>query len=184
MKKSPLRIAVFALIVIGLALLFNQYFIHFSGDGKRTPEEALPTDQQYEWIEGPKTENEHRYFFLSNEDYFGTGTVTKNFSGWSSEDGVFAKLPTPLSDNVIKQAYSDQQIIYGLFKPNGEVTVTVNGIKSEFIDLNQLPEDVLYLYKVNNYSIWYVDLSNLENTEEFIIQIVDSNNEVIHELII
>jgi len=184
LRKGPIRIVLFALVVIGLAFLFNLYFTHFDGDGKKTPKEALPTDQQYEWIEGPKTENEQRYFFLSNKEYFGTGTVTKNFSGWSSNDGAYAKLPTPLSDNVIKQAYSDQQIIYGIFKPSGEVIVTVNGEKAEFIDLNQLPEDILQLYKVKDYVIWYVDYSKLQNTKEFHIKIMDSNNKLLHELII
>ncbi len=170
MRKRATRIILFAVAVIALAFLFNFYFTHIEGDGKKTPEEALPTDQQYEWIEGPKTENEHRYFFLSNGKYFGTGTVTKNLTGWSSNDGVYAKLPNPLEFNEILAAYSDSKILYGLIKPNGEIRVTVNGVEAELIQLNSLSKDIVNLYNVEGYSIWYVDFSNLENREEFIIK--------------
>lgn len=182
MRKRATRIVLFAGAVIALAFLFNFYFTNIEGDGKKTPEEALPTDQQYEWIEGPKTEKEHRYFFLSNGAYFGTGLVTKNLTGWSSGDGVHAKLHSPIELNEITAAYSDNKIIYGLIKPDGEIDVTVNGVQAELIDLNTLSDDVVNLYGVEGYLIWYVDYSDLENQEEFIIQVINSNGEVLNEL--
>ncbi|SOC37254.1 hypothetical protein [Ureibacillus acetophenoni] len=182
MKKRATRIVLFAGAVIALAFLFNFYFTNIEGDGKKTPEAALPTDQNYEWIEGPKTEKEHRYFFLSNGTYFGTGTVTKNLTGWSSSDGVYAKLPNSLEFNEIPAAYSDSKILYGLIKPNGEISVTVNGVDVELIQLSSLSEEVVNSYNVKGYSIWYIDLTELGNREEFIIKVLDSNDEVLSEI--
>lgn len=182
MRKRATRIALFAGAVIALAFLFNFYFTNIEGDGKKTPEAALPTDQDYEWIEGPKTEKKHRYFFLSNGAYFGTGFVTKNLTGWSSGEGVYTKLPNSLNFNEISAAYSDSKIIYGLIKPEGEIGVTVNGVETEFVELNTLSKDVVNKYGVDGYFIWYVDFSDLENQEEFIIQVFESNGEVLNEL--
>ena len=182
MRKGPYRITLLALALIAIAFLVNQYFIHFTGDGKKTPEEALPTDNQYEWIDGPKTENEQRFFFLSNKKYFGTSVVTKNLKGWSAHERVSASLPNPLEENKVTQAFSDQKIIYGLVKLSGEVKVDVNGVTAELIDLNSLSEDVLSIYNVNDYSIWYVQFSHLENHENFTIKLINSNNETISEL--
>lgn len=182
MRKRATRIVLFAGAVIALAFLFNFYFTNIEGDVKKTPEEALPTDEHYEWIEGPKTENEHRYFFLSNGAYFGTGLVTKNLTGWSSSEVVHATLPNTLELNEISAAYSDNKIIYGFIKPDIEIDVRVNGVEAGLIDLRNLSEDVVNLYGVEGYLIWYVDYSELENREEFIIQVIDSDGEVLNEL--
>lgn len=77
MRNRLTRILLFAGLVIVLAFIFNISLTAFTGDGKDTPEEALPTDANYEWIEGPKSDKEQRYFFLSNGQYFGTGYVKK-----------------------------------------------------------------------------------------------------------
>lgn len=184
MKKSPIRVTLLAIILIAIAFLVNQYFIHFSGDGKETPEEALPINEQFEWIEGPKTENEQRYFYLSNRKYFGTSVVTKNLKGWSSGKQVSSSLHNPLEPNQITQAFSDQKIIYGLVNLSGQAHVTVNGVTAEIIELYSLSEEVLSLYNVKDCFIWYVDLSHLENREKFTIKLINSNNEILSELVL
>ena len=182
MRNRFTRILLFAAFVLLLGYLFNILFVQFSGDGKDTPEEALPKDADYEWIEGPKTEKEHRYFFLSNSQYFGTGVVTKNLRGWSTGKGTYAQLPNPLEENAIKSAHSDSKILYGLIKPNGEITVKVNGEKADLVDFSSLDEEVLQLYNVQGYSIWYIDLSKLEDQEKYNIQVLDEKNNVLSEL--
>ncbi len=184
MRKRVTRIFLFIIVVIALAYLFHFYFTHIEGDRKNTPEEALPTDQQYVWIEGPKTDKEHRYFFLSNGNYFGTGTVTKNLTGWSSEDGVYSKLPNTLVENNISQAYSDSKILYGLIKPMGDIKVTVNGVETEILHLNHLANDIVNLYNVEGYFIWFIDLSQLDNKETYTIKVLNTNDEVLNELVI
>nr|WP_106779007.1 hypothetical protein [Lysinibacillus timonensis] len=184
MRKRFTRIFVFVIIVLVLAFLINQYFIHFDGDGKRTPEEALPTDQNYVWIEGSQSEDEYRYFFLSDGHYVGTNKVTKNLSGWSLSEGHFGKIPNPLEENKIIAAYSDHQILYGLIKPKGQIHITVNEEAVELVDLTSVSEEILKLYGVSGYSIWYIDLSKLEDTDQFVIEIRDSNNNLLNELTI
>ncbi|TSI05258.1 hypothetical protein [Lysinibacillus sp. BW-2-10] len=184
MRSRFTRILLFAVLVIVIGYLFNAYFVHFTGDGKDSPEKALPKDADYEWIEGPKSDKEHRYFFLSNGNYFGTGMVTKNLKGWSAGDGVYAELPKSLDDNTIKSAHSDRKILYGLIKPKGKMKVLVNDKEAQLIELTTLSKDVIDLYKVEGYSIWYIDLSNLDDTEKFTIQVVDEKDKVVSELVI
>ena len=182
MRNRFTRIALFVVFVVILGYLFNFLFVQFSGDGKDSPEEALPTDADYEWIEGPKTEKEHRYFFLSNSNYFGTGVVTKNLKGWSAGKGAYAQLPNPLDENTITSAHSDNKILYGLIKPKGKITVKVNGEKADLVDFSSLDEEVLQLYNVKGYFIWYIDLSELADQENYTIQVVDETNNVLNEL--
>lgn len=173
----------YAAVVFLLAFLFQVTTAQFSGDGFKTPEEALPKDADYVWIEGPKTKKEHRYFFLSDGRYFGTGVVKKNLKGWTSGKGAYAKLPDPLKENEITSAYSDQKILFGLIKRNGYVIVTVNGEKASFIELSkQLPKETLDDYQVNGYSLWYVDLKKLENHEHFHIEVFNEEGQTISEL--
>ncbi|SOC06310.1 hypothetical protein SAMN05880501_104241 [Ureibacillus xyleni] len=182
MRNRFTRILLFAVFVVIIGYLFNLFFVHFSGDGKDTPEQALPKDADYEWIEGPKTDKEHRYFFLSNGNYFGTGVVTKNLKGWNTGKGSYSKLPNPLEDNTITSAHSDSKILFGLIKPKGDISVKVNGTKADLVDFSSLDEEVLQLYNVKGYSIWYIDKSKLEDQEKFSIQVLDENDEVLSEL--
>lgn len=184
MKTSMTRILIFAAMVIVLAFAFREFTVHFSGDGFDTPEEALPKDADYEWIEGPKSEKEHRYFFLSNGNYFGTGVVKKNFKGWTSGDGAYVKLPDSLEENKITSAYSDGVILFGLIKRTGEAEVEVNGEKASFIEMSGLPESTLELYGVKGYSIWYVGLEKLDDQEHFQINVKDRKGEILSELTI
>lgn len=170
------------MLVVVLAFVFNLYFEQFTGDGKNTPKEALPQDADYEWIEGPKSEKEQRYFFLSNGNYFGTGVITKNLKGWSAGDGSYSQLPNPLEENTIVAAYSDSKILYGLIKPRGDIHVTVNGQQADFVELNSLSKEVMSLYDVEGYSIWYLELSELENTEHYSIKVLDEKNSIISDL--
>jgi len=181
LKKRVVRILLIVLAIIVLAFLINQYFIHFDGEGKKSAEDALPTDQQYEWIKGPKTDNEQRYFYLSNGNYFGTSIVTKNLRGWSLGEGVQSNLPSPLEFNKIAAAYSDSKILFGLIKPDGKVRVTVNDVDAELMQMD-LNVDVVDLYNVEGYCIWYVDLSKVKAKKEYIIKIIDSNEDTLYEL--
>lgn len=181
-KKSLTRIMLFAAVVILLAFLFQQFAIHFSGDGFDKPEEALPKDGEYEWIEGPKSEKEQRYFFLSNGNDFGTVVVKKNMKGWTRGELVSGQLPDSLEENKISSAYSDEKILFGLINRKGKAEVEVNGKKADFIELSSLPKDTLELYGVDGYSIWYVDLENLKETEHFHIKVKDEKGEITSEL--
>lgn len=181
MRNRFIRIVLYGVVVFLLAFIFQFFTTNFSGDGYKTAEEALPTDADYEWIEGPKDEKEHRYFFLSNGKYFGTGVVKKNFKGWKSGEGAFAPLPEPLKTNEITSAYSDGVILFGLIKRNGEVEVTVNGKNASFIELS-IEKETIDLYKVEGYSIWYIDLEQLEDKEHFKIKVVNKEGEVMNEL--
>ncbi|RHW38241.1 hypothetical protein D1B33_04975 [Lysinibacillus yapensis] len=182
MKQRFLRIFLIAALMVAIG--FGYYFClaAFGGDGKKTPEEALPTDAKYEWIEGPKSEKEQRYFFLSNGNYFGTGSVTKNLKGWTSGKGAYSPLPDPLEDDKITSAYSDGEILFGLIKPNGGVSVTVNSEKAELLPLSSLSEEQIANYQVENYEIWYIDLSKLKDAELYIIKVLDKNNSSLSEL--
>lgn len=182
LRKPVFRITMIALVIIGLGFLFNLYFEHFSGDGKKTPEEALPTDHEYVWIKGPQTEKVHRYFFLSDGNYFGTGVLTKNLKGWSSGHGTYATVPKQLPENELTNAHSDNKIIYGLVKKNGNGFVRVNGVDTSSIELLDIPTETLQLYDIEGYSIWYVNLENLEETEKFTIQLLNEQNELMSEL--
>ncbi|MEJ9280770.1 hypothetical protein [Ureibacillus thermosphaericus] len=182
MRSRFTRAVLFAALIIMLAFLFQQITIQFSGEGFDTPQEALPKDAEYEWIEGPKTEKEHRYFFLSNGNYFGTGVVKKNLKGWSSGNGVYAKLPKRLNENEITSAHSDGKILYGLINKEGQVEVIVNGEKATLLNLSTLPKETIDLYKVNDYFIWYVDLEKLQDSEHFHIVIKNDKDEILSEL--
>lgn len=182
MRKPVFRITMIALVIIGMGFLFNLYFEHFSGDGKKTPEEALPTDHEYVWIKGPQTEKVHRYFFLSDGNYFGTGVVSKNLKGWSAGKGVYATLPKQLPENELTSAHSDNKIIYGLIKLNGDVYLKVNGVDAMFIHFTDLSQETVELYGISGYSIWYVDLEKLQDTEKYTIQLFNEQDEIISEL--
>ncbi len=182
MRSRFRRIIYLIAVVFIIGYLFNLYFVHFTGDGKDTPEEALPTDAQYEWIEGPKTDKEQRYFFLSNGNYFGTGVVIKNLKGWTAGDGAYSPLPNPLEENKITAAHSDGQILFGLIKPNGNVKVKINDVKAKMIDLTTLSEEVLNQYKVEGYYIWYVERVKLEEEVHYNIEVLDDHDNVLSEL--
>ncbi|MFJ8235948.1 hypothetical protein ACIQ34_09410 [Ureibacillus sp. NPDC094379] len=182
MRKRFIRVILFIVLVLLLSYLVNLYFVEFTGDGKDIPEEALPTDQQYEWIKGANTEKEHRYFFISNGQNFGTSLVTKNIKGWNSEEGATAKVPKNLESNTIKSALSDQKILFGLIKQEGKIYVNINGKPASLIELSNLSEDVLDLYEVKGYSIWYIDLEQLDDNESYSIQVLDQHKKVINEL--
>lgn len=182
MRKRFTRIFIFAIFVIGLGVGYNLFLVHFSGEGKATPEEALPDNENYQWIEGPKSEKEQRYFFLTKEGYFGTDLVTNNFKGWSSGVDISTPLPKPLEDNVINGAYSDSKILFGLIKPNGEVKVTVNKHSTKRIPLNSLSEEVEKKYNVEGYEIWYIDLAKINHPKNFLIQVLDENDSLMNEL--
>lgn len=184
MRSRFTRIIYFVAAILLLGYLFNLYFVHFSGDGKDSPQEALPTDADYEWIEGPKTEKEQRYFFLSNGNYFGTGVIIKNLKGWSEGDGSYSPLPDPLDENKITAAYSDSKILFGLIKPNGEVKIKVNEKYADMIDLSTLSEDVLKLYKVEGYYIWFIERSKLEENNHFNIKVLDDDGNILSDLTI
>lgn len=177
-----MRIGLFAIIVIVLSFLFNQYFVHFSGDSKSSPEEALPTDHDYIWINGPKTDTVHRYFFLADGNYFGTGVVTKNLAGWSSGDGVFSEIPNSLNENEIKAAHSDNQILFGLIKPKGNIEVNINGETATLIELSTVSEELLNLYGIEGYKIWFIDLSLIEDKNHFKIRIISEQDNILNEL--
>lgn len=181
MRKRFNRIIIFVIIVIALAVGYNFVSVHFTGEGKDSPEQALPVDAKYEWIEGPKSNKEERYFFLSNGNYFGTEAVTKNFKGWSSGPGTSSLIPKPLEENKINAAYSDGEILFGLIKPNGEVRVTVNDQTTERIPLNTLSKEEVELYDVEGYEIWYIDLSKLDS-KNYLIQVLDKSNSIVNEL--
>ncbi|NLY79064.1 MAG: hypothetical protein GX072_03935 [Lysinibacillus sp.] len=182
MKNRFVRVFLYVAVIFLLAFIFQYFTVNFSGEGFQTPEEALPKDAEYVWIEGPKREKEHRYFFLSNGNYFGTGVVEKNFKGWKSGEGAYAKLPNPLKDNEITSAYSDGYIIFGLIKQKGEVVVTVNDVKANIIELSTIPKETRSMYKIEDYSIWYVDLEKLEDKEHFNIKVQKNDGEILSEL--
>jgi len=182
MRKRFIRVILFILLVLVLGYLVNLYFVEFTGAGKDTPEEALPTDQEYEWIKGPNTEKEQRYFFLSNGQNFGTTLVKKNVKGWSIEEEVTAKVPKKLESNTIVSALSDEKILFGLIKQEGTIDVNINGKPASLIGLSNLTEDVLDLYDVKGYAIWYIDLEQLEDIESYSIQVLDEHKKVISEL--
>ncbi|KGR74848.1 hypothetical protein [Ureibacillus sinduriensis] len=182
MRKRIIRILVFPFILICLGVGYNLFLVHFSGEGKATPEEALPQDARYEWIEGPKSEKEHRYFFLSSGNQFGTEVVERNFKGWSSSNGTSTKLPKSLEENEIAGAYSDGKILFGLFKPNGEVKVTVNNDSTKRIDLSSISAEFKRTYPIAGYEIWYIDLADLNDQKNYLIKVLDENETVINEL--
>ncbi|MFC7686942.1 hypothetical protein [Ureibacillus sp. GCM10028918] len=177
-----MRILVFIIIIVGLGVGYNFFLVHFSGEGKATPEEALQQDGNYEWVEGPNSEKEQRYFFLSDGNYFGTEVVTKNFKGWSSGVGTTSPLPKALEDNVINVAYSDSKILFGMIKPDGEVKVTVNNYSTKRIPLTSFSNEVLEKYNVEGYEIWYIELSRLQDPKNYLIQVLDENDSLINEL--
>lgn len=172
----------YAVAVLLLAFIFKFFVFNFSGDVFDTPEEALPKDADYVWIEGPKSEKEQRYFFLSNGNYFGTGVVQKSLKGWKSGEGAYAKLPNLLKENEINAAYSDGKIIFGLIKPLGDVEVKVNGEQASFTELASLSKETVELYGVKDYLIWHLDLEKLKNSEHFTIQVLNKKGETISEL--
>lgn len=182
MRKRIIRILVFAFILICLGVGYNLYSVHFSGDGKATPEEALPQDARFEWVEGPKSEKEHRYFFLSSDNQFGTEVVTRNFKGWSSSNGTSTPLPKSLEENEIAGAYSDSKILFGLFKPLGEVKVTVNNQSTKRIAISSLSAEIKKSSNIAGYEIWYIDLSELNDRKNYLIQILDENDTLINAL--
>lgn len=182
MRNRMVRILGFIMLIGALAFLFNFYLENFTGEGKDTPEEALPADAQYEWIEGPKKENEQRYFFLSNGNYFGTGVVTKNLNGWSKGESAFAEVPSLLERNQVTSAYSDNRIVFGFIKRDGNVNITINEKQANYIELTGLNDDVIELYGVKGYSIWYIELNQLDEKESLNIKVVDEKNNVLSEL--
>lgn len=184
MRSSAIRIPLLFLVVMLIGFLFYQYITNYSGDGKDTPEEALPTDHDYEWIAGPKTDTVARYFFLSDGNYFGTGVVEKNKKGWTSGHGASSEIPKPLEDNQIKSAYSDEKIIFGIIKKTQNITVKVNNKEAELLSLDTLSKDIIEKYGVEDCYIWYVDLNQLKDKESFSIHVLDENNNLISELTI
>lgn len=184
MRSRFTRLIFFVAAVILIGYLCNLYFVYFTGDGKDTPQEALPTDAQYEWIEGPKSDKEQRYFFLADGNYFGTGTVIKNLKGWSEGDGSFSPLPSPLEKNKITAAYSDSEILFGLIKPDGNIKISVNEEQAELINFTTLSDEVIKQYQVEGYYIWYIELSKLEQNETYHIEVLDNKDTVLSELTI
>ncbi|HWK21544.1 MAG TPA: hypothetical protein VNS08_00780 [Ureibacillus sp.] len=182
MRVRFIRIIAFIVFVIILGVGYNFFTVNFSGEGKATPEEALPDDAEYEWIVGLVADKEHHYFYLSNGNYIGTEVVTKNFKGWSSEQGAYASLPKSLEDNQIATAISDEKILFGLLKPNGKVEVTVNNQPTKRISLTSLPKEVVELYQVQGYEIWYIELTNLDQAKHYSIKVLNEHNTVIDEL--
>ncbi|MEK9198338.1 MULTISPECIES: hypothetical protein [Bacillales] len=182
MRNRLTRILLFAGLVIVLAFIFNISLTAFTGDGKDTPEEALPTDANYEWIEGPKSDKEQRYFFLSNGQYFGTGYVEKNLKGWSAGEGTYSKLPNALTENTITSAHSDSKILFGLIKPKGNIQISVNNKHAKLIQLDFLSDDILSTYNVEGYAIWYIDLEEIDNAKSFTIKVLGENDSVLNAL--
>ena len=182
MKRRFKRVIAFAVFIIVLGVGYNFFAVHFSGDGKDSPQEALPADANYEWIAGPKSDREERYFYLFNGDSIGTINVTKNFKGWSSGTGTSSPLPKLLEENQVNAAYSDNEILFGLLKPDGEVKVTVNGQKTERITLTSLSKEIVELYNIKGYEIWYIDLSRLNESKNYLIKVLDKNNSLVNEL--
>ncbi|MDN4492473.1 hypothetical protein [Ureibacillus aquaedulcis] len=182
MRRRMIRTLVIVSILVILGVGYSFFSVHFSGDGKETPEEALPSDANYEWIVGPKSEKEQRYFFLSNGDTFGTEVISKNFKGWSSGDGTSTPLPKPLEDNTINAGYSDSNILFGLIKPNGDVKITVNNHPAEQIPLTSLSAEIAENYNVAGYEIWYIDLSALNDSKNYVIRVLDKNDSLLSEL--
>jgi len=164
--------------------MFQQFNIHFSGEGKKTPEEALPTDADYEWIEGPKEKNSQRYFFLSNDKYFGTGIVKKNLKGWTASGGVSGIIPKQMEDNTINAALSDGELLFGMIQLKGDAKVFVNDEQANIVELTSLSDEVIEMYSVSNYSIWYVDLNTLHDSDQFFIQVVNQDGEILSEIFI
>ncbi|MBD8027930.1 hypothetical protein H9636_14860 [Ureibacillus sp. Re31] len=184
MRNRLTRILLFAGLVIVLAFIFNLSLTQFTGDGKDSPQEALPTDADYEWIDGPKSEKLQRYFFLSNGQYFGTGIVEKNLKGWNAGEGTYSKLPHELAENIIPSAHSDSKILYGLVKPKGDIQITVNNKPAKLIQLNNLSNKIISSYNIEGYAIWYIDLADIEFAESYTIKVLGDNHSVLNELTI
>lgn len=183
MRKAIVRIPLLFAVIIVLGFIFYQYTVNFTGDGKKTPEAALPTDHDYEWIEGPKQDKEVRYFFLADDHYFGTGIVRKNVKGWTKGHGAYSKLPD-LEENKIRSAYSDDQIIFGIIKKTKDLKVKVNNVEAKLQSLDSLPKEVIEQYEVKDCFIWYVNLDDLKDKKSFTIHVLDENDNIISELII
>lgn len=183
MRRRFTRIIAFVAFVILLGTGYHFISVNFSGAGKDSPVEALPADAAYEWIEGPKSEKEQHYFFLSNGNYFGTAVVTENFKGWDlGGTRTSTRLPKQLDSNEINAAYSDGEILFGLLKPDGEVRVTVNKEIAGRIPLTSISKEAVELYNVEGYEIWYIDLAKLDDSKNYLIQLLDENNSLINEL--
>lgn len=182
MRKSFLRFPLLILVFFLIGYGYYFYIENYSGDGKKTAEEALPTDHDYTWIEGPKSDNEVRYFFLADSHYFGTGVVTKNKKGWSSGHGAFSEIPQPLVENNIQNAYSDEKIIFGIIKNTQDITIKVNDKPADLLPLDKLDSKVIKEYDVKNCSFWYVNLKDLDEKESFHIQVIGEGDKIINEL--
>lgn len=183
MRSTFIRLPLLFAVVMLVGFLFYQYIMNFTGDGKDSPEEALPTDHDYEWIEGPNSEDEVRYFFLADDNYFGTGIVRKNLKGWTSGNGAYSKLPK-LEDNKINSAYSDQKILFGIVRKTEDIKVVVNNEKAKLLSLDSLSKDILEKYEVENCYIWYIPIDELKEKETYIIHVLGENDNIISELII
>jgi len=182
MRRRLARIALIAIIVFGLGFGVNFYLNNYTGDGKGTPEEVLPVDRDYVWIDGPISEKAQRYFFFADGKYFGTALLTKNYKGWSDELSTSSLLPSTLAENKIAAAYSDSEILFGLIKASGEVKVTVNNHESKRIPLAELSKVAVELYNVQGYEIWYVDLAKLKEPKSYLIKVLDKNDSLLNEL--
>jgi len=176
------RILSIALLFIIAGFLYQQYSIHFSGAGYDTPAEALPKDRDYVWIDGPINKKEHRYFFLADGKYYGTVVVKKTWKGWKEGEIVQGKWPEAIKENEISAAYSDEKILFGAIKGRGNILVEINGTNAEIVELNDMPKIATDLYQANEYSIWYVELKQLETREHFDIKVKNEKGKIISEL--
>ena len=183
MRNRLTRMVLFVLAVMIIGYGFYFYLENFASKGEATPEEALPTDAEYVWIEAEKNKKEQRYFFLSNGNYFGTGTVVKTMNGWKTGSSAYSNLPNPLVANKISSASSDGEILYGFVKPKGNIKILVNESEAKILSLQNLSESDIQLYDIKGYAIWYISLSQIEETKNYDIQVIDEeNNRVIHTL--
>lgn len=111
-------------------------------------------------------------FFIFNEHMdMGAKYVSKGWFGWKTGESAWVGMIGVHLDKFYGYNVLDDQLIFGLLENMDGKKVYLDGQQANVVDLNEITDDLVEEFGLQDLTIWYVELE--DDLEEGFIELID-----------
>lgn len=179
-KKS---VTIVGIIVLVLAVIWLFYLKNTSYE---KPEQAIrATEKNLTLIPAHQTDNQALYFFVKDDRNYGVTYAQRGMWGWKTRGIIWTKIHDDRNTSEKLTGYQEYegQLMYGLLKNTKNRAIYFNKQQATFLNLDELPKEVVKKYRLQGMAIWYLEHDAV--IEKGVLRLVDTKtNKTIHRIVI
>lgn len=179
-KKS---VTIVGIIVLVLAVIWLFYLKNTSYE---KPKQAIrAAEENLTLIPAHQTDNQALYFFVKDDHKYGVTYAQKGMWGWKTRGIIWTKIHDDRNTSEKLTGYQEYegQLMYGLLKNTKNRAIYFNKQQATFLNLDELPKEVVKKYRLEGMAIWYLEHDAV--IEKGVLRLVDTKtNKTIHRIVI